>query len=338
MSHPCTMRGTCLWLLLVAILSPIGARAQAGSSSAPDNGFRLPKKEQHLSSFDTLMAFNEPAAPVYIYGEGDEIAVEVWGHPELSGKQVIGPDGQITLPVAGSVKLAGLSREEGRTLVADSYAKYYVGLSVEVRVDAYTSNRIFILGRVSQFGVLHFDVPPTLLEAITRAGALPVGGLGAEKAALNRCIIFRGRDKVVWVDLKPLLKQGNLTYNLQLQRNDILYLPDSDDQSVFVLGEVQHPGAVHLRPDMTFLEALASAGGPTKDGVANHIQLIRPSAELKRTVSLRNVMKPDPKLNFALADGDIIYVPKKGIAEFGYVLNQFAPASGLALVGMQLAP
>jgi polysaccharide export outer membrane protein len=337
MKQRATIREGAGWLLLVGILLANFASAQSASRPA-DNGFKLPKKEQRLSSFDALMEFNQPSPAVYIYGEGDEIAIDVWGHPELSGKQVIGPDGQITLPVAGSVKLAGLSREEGRNLVADSYAQYYVGLSVEVRVEAYTSNRIFILGRVSQFGVLHFDVPPTLLEAITRAGALPVGGLGAEKAALNRCIIFRGRDKVVWVDLKPLLKQGNLSYNLQLQRNDILYLPDSDDQSVYVLGEVQHPGAVHLRADMTFMDALAEAGGPTKDGVANHIQLVRPSAELKRTVSLRNVMTPDPTLNVVLADGDIIYVPKKGVAQFGYILNQFAPASGLALMGMQLVP
>ena len=300
--------------------------------------FKVTKKEQRSSSIDALMEFNQQAPPVYIYGEGDELDIEVWGHPELSGKHVIGPDGEITLPVVGSVKLAGLAREDGRMLIETSYANFYSGLSVEVSVEVYASNRIFILGRVAQPGALHFDTPPTLLETIARAGSLPVGGIGADKAALNRCIIFRGRDKVVWVDLKPLLQNGNLAYNLQLQRNDIVYIPDSDDQSVFVLGEVEHPGAIRLRPDMTFMEAYAEAGGATKDGSPNHIQLIRPSRKLSRTVSMRDVMKPDPTLNVTLADGDIIYVPKRGIAQFGYVLQQFAPAAGLALVGLQLAP
>jgi polysaccharide biosynthesis/export protein len=231
-----------------------------------------------------------------------------------------------------------LTRDEGQKLVASALAKYYANVSVEIGVEAYTSNRIFVLGRVAQPGALHFDTTPTLLETITRAGSLPVGGVGADKAALNRCVIFRGRDKVVWVDLNPLLHEGNMTYNLQLQRNDIVYIPDSDDLSVYVLGEVQHPGPVRLRPNMTFMDAYAQAGGATKDGATSRIQLIRPSKELTRHVSMRALLQPDPELNAGLMDGDIIYVPKRGIARIGYVLQQVSPVSGLAIVGVEAFP
>ena len=304
----------------------------------PDGGYAIRQKSQRFSSLEVLKQFERQAPSSYVFGEGDELVVDVFGHPELSGKHVIGPDGKITLPVAGVVTLSNLSREDANQSVADAYGKFYSGLSVELRVESYTSNRIFILGRVASPGALHFDSAPTLLEAITRAGSLPVGGIGADKAAMNRCVIFRGRDTVVWVDLKPLLKDGNLAYNLQLQRNDVLYIPDSDDQSVYVIGEVLHPGAYRLRPDMTFMEAYADAGGVTKDGVANHIQLIRPSRDSKRQISMRDLMHPDPNLNFVLADGDIIYVPKRGLAKFGYFMDQFGSSAGLAIVGQELVP
>ena len=324
--------------------SPVASRSgqprmeQPAARPVAGQDFTLTDKNQPASSLDVLREFEHPTQGSYVFGEGDEIFVDVFAHPELSGKRVIGPDGKISLPVVGDIMLANLSREDGHQAVTEAYAKYYTGLSVGIQVDVYASNRIFILGRVASPGVLHFETPPTLLEAITRAGSLPIGGIGADKAAMNRCVIFRGREEVVWVNLKPLLKDGNLQYNLHLQRNDVVYIPDSDDQSVYVLGEVMHPGAYHLRPDMTFMDAYANAGGVTKDGVADRIQLIRPSREARMKVAMRDVMHPDPNLNFALQDGDILYVPKRGLAKFGYLMDQFGAASGLAIVGKQLAP
>lgn len=324
-------------VLLATLYLPLLASGQTTIASSAD-GFSVKRREQKVSPLEALQEFERYSPATYSYGEGDEVVLDVFGHPELSGKHTIGPDGEITLPVAGSVHLADLSREQALRLVQDTYGKLYAGLSIVIRTEVYGSNRIFILGRVASPGVLHFDTPPTLLEAITRAGSLPVGGIGADKAAMDRCAIFRGRDAVVWIDLKPLLKEGNLAYNLRLKRNDIIYMPDSDDQSIFVLGEVDKPGAYHLRPDMTFMEAFAGAGGATKDGVTNKMQLIRPSKQLVRSISLTEVMRPDPGLNFSLADGDIIYVPRRGLAKFGYFVQQFGPASGLAIVGKQIGP
>jgi polysaccharide export outer membrane protein len=330
-------RAIVLALLATLCLSPL-ALAQS-TSTTPDDNFRLKRKLQRSSSLDAMKEFEHYAPPSYVYGEGDDIIVEVFAHPELSGKHIVGPDGVITLPVAGNIHLADLTREDGQKLVEESYAKFYEGLSVVIRTEAYSSNRIFVLGRVAHPGILQFETTPTLLEAITRAGSLPVGGFGGDKAAINRCVIFRGRDAVVWVDLKPLFKEGDMAYNLQLKRNDIVYLPDSDDQSVYVLGEVLKPGAYSLRADMTFLDAFASAGGETRDGVTTHIHLIRPSKNLDREISLHDLLnKSGGIVNFALADGDIIYVPRRGLAKFGYFVQQFGPASGLAVVGKQMAP
>jgi polysaccharide biosynthesis/export protein len=320
------------------LLACVGTLTAQNIASTQNDDFQLRRRVQKFTTLETLKTFEQYAPPSFVYGEGDEVTVEVFGHPELSGKHLVGPDGIVTLPVVGDLHLSGLTREEALGLVRSSFTKFYEGLSIVLRTEVYASNRVFVLGRVSSPGVLHFDSTPTLLEAIARAGGLPVGGFGGDKAALNRCVIFRGRDAVVWVDLKPLFKEGNLAYNIQLKRNDVIYLPDSDDQNVYVMGEVLRPGAFALRPDMTFMDAFAAAGGATNDAVTEHIRLIRPSKGVDREIAMKDLMRPNPALNFVLVDGDIILVPKRRLAKFGYLVEQFGPASGLAIVGKQIAP
>jgi polysaccharide export outer membrane protein len=329
------------WFTIAVFLLCHALAGQDPGVNEPDSidhdAFQARLKNRTFASAEILKQFQGPADENYQLGCGDEITLDVWGHPELSGKHQIGPDGRITLAVAGSVSMAGLTREESAQTVTHAYSKLYSNLSMIVRVDRYASNRIFILGRVANPGAILFDRPPTLLEAITRAGSLPVGGMGAEKAALTRCAIFRGRDQVAWIDLKGLLTGGNLALNLQLRRDDIVYVPDADDQLVYVLGEVKTPGAVHLTPEMSFLDALALAGGPNEDASNGKIHLIRPSRELNREIKLNQLLRPDPTLNMALEEGDIIYVPKSKIGKVGYLLQRLGTLSGFAVVGGALA-
>jgi polysaccharide export outer membrane protein len=272
----------------------------------------------------------------YRLGEGDEITVDVWGRPELSGKHVVGPDGRITLPVAGTLLVRNLSRDEAVDAIRKALAPFYVEPAVTLRVDRYTSNRVFVLGRVANPGALQFDSTPTLLDVITRAGALPVGGAGAEKATLNRCAVVRG-DRIVWIDLKTLLTETNLAYNIRLRRNDLVYIPDSDDELVYVLGEVEHPGAIRLTPQMTMMDAFAQAGGPTKDAAITKIQLVRPVAGEHRVVTIKEILKPQPEVNVGLQQGDIIYVPRRGLATFGYWMDKVNPIATFGIFGAAVA-
>lgn len=330
-SH-CVSRALSACLLLV--LLPVPGYGQIGRTSPEQQN---PAREERLSPSELLAMFEAPEEPVYRLGEGDELTIEVWGRPELSGRHVIGPDGQVGIPVVGNVRLAGLSREEAVKEITKSLQRYYTVPSVTLRVDRYTSNRVFVLGRVASPGELHFDVPPTLLEAIARAGSLPIGGIGAEKAALTRCAVLRGRDIMVWVDLKGLLKDGNLAMNLRLQRNDVVYIPDADDQLVYVMGEVQRPGAFHLTPEMSFLDALSQAGGLTENAASNRMHIIRPSQGERSRIELMSFLTPDPTLNFPLEEGDIIYAPRRTLARMGYIFEKLNPFTTFLLLGAALS-
>jgi polysaccharide export outer membrane protein len=335
-----TVAGLAAGLVLAGVRPAIAQEAPttvaASSSGAASEGggdFVVRPRQRIISPEEVVRQFEGPEMTSYTLGDGDEITVDVWSHPELSGHHVVGPDGKITLPISGVLKVADLSREEAQKAINDALSRYYSDLAVTVRVDRYTSYRILVLGRVGVPGVLQFDSQPTLLDVVTRADSLPISGVGSDKAGLGRCAIIRGHDKMLWIDLKAMLVQGNMALNIRLERNDLVYMPDPGDQSVYVLGEVKHPGAFRLTPTMTFLDAFSLAGGLTEDAKHKKILLIHSVTGVQREFSQEELLSAPQNFNFALEEGDIIFAPRSGLAKFGYALQKTATLAAFAVLG-----
>lgn len=309
----------------------------AGCASPPPSASRVPafkpvEKSDHVvfPSAADLALLEADVDPVLRLGAGDVLSLQVWGRPELSGRHTVGPDGVISVPMAGPTRVAALTREEAAQRVQQGLGRWYLEPSVLFTVEQYTSNRVTVLGRVQNPGLLAFDHPPTLLETLAKAGSLPVID---KQATLTRCAIFRGRDKVIWVDLKSLLNGGQTHLNLRMKPGDLVYIPDSADTMVYVLGAVHRPGAYRLTPDMSVMDALATAGGPNDDAQPSEIGVYRPARQAVERIALQDLMDAKRRVNFALEEGDVIFVPKSGIAEFGYVSRQLAAGLSLLTVG-----
>ena len=316
-----------------------GASILAGCAHAPvpvepaSTKFFVPAQRTDTVSYADRAALAELDAevdPVYVLGAGDHLSVQVLGRPEMTARHVMGPDGRISMPLVGTLRLAAMTREEATATVEKEMRRYFKQPAVALSVEQYSANRVTVLGRVQNPGVINFDKVPTILEVLARAGGLPVLD---KQATLTRCAIFRGRDKVVWIDLKHLLARSDPTYNIRLKPNDIVYIPDSGDTSVYVMGAVPRPGAYRLTPDMSLLDALAQAGGPNEDAASQEIAIYRPSRQALEQVPLKSLLTADRRVNFALEEGDIVYVPKSTMAEVGYVLRQLAPGLGFLSFG-----
>mgnify|MGYP001552602410 CR=1 FL=1 len=327
--------------LLAPFLSALLVLTGCAGRPIPDeprnvDAFQAAEKSDKVSYIDAeaLAAFEAESDPVYRLGPGDKLTLEVWNRPELSGKHTLGPDGRLSVPLLGPLKLATMTREEASSNIGDGLKRYYKRPIVDLRVDEYHANRVTVLGRVLTPGVLEFDTPPVLLDVLARAGSLPVLD---KQATLTRCAVFRGREKIIWVDLKRLLNRGDLAYNIRLKPNDLVYIPDSFDTLVYVMGAVEKPGAYRLTPDMSLMDALAQAGGPNQDANEGEIALYRPGQEATEKLSLASLMTADRKVNYALEEGDVVYVQKRGIAEVGYVLRQLLPGLSYMTFGWAAA-
>jgi len=299
---------------------------------------------------EALQAFEAGADQEYELGSGDEITIDVNGRPELSGKRTIGPDGRITLPVAGDLKLAGKTRSQASKEIQAALSTYYQDITVSLSVDRYTSNHVLVLGAVEHPGLMLFDGAPTLLEAIARSGfAQPAAATGPNASSApavplapvvpERCVLYRKGQAVLTVELRKLLKDGDPLANLRFKRDDIVFVP-GDSPYVSVLGNVLHPGLVRLDSTSTLAQLLAQSGGLSdKAGRYPKLLIIHPGAGAAagdmETVSFKDVTDPKP-LQLILHSGDILYVPESGFNRAADSLQKISPLLTLITLGALL--
>jgi polysaccharide export outer membrane protein len=99
-----------------------------------------------------------------------------------------------------------------------------------------------------------------------------------------------------------------------------------------MLGEVLHPGAFRLTPDMSFMDALTQAGGLSDDASRTKIEVIRSSTGVHRELVFNDLLATPEKVNVALEEGDIIFIPKRNLAKFSYIMQKLSPVTGFALL------
>jgi polysaccharide export outer membrane protein len=319
---------------VVLLLAAMGCMGVAGHAQTPAQ--EQPDPQLKANPLETLRNFEPADDEEYRLGKGDEITVDFAGRPDLIQKLVVGPDGRVTMPLAGDLMLAGRTREEAAKAFETALSSYYTNLAAQVTVTKYTANKVLVLGAVEKPGVITFDGTPTLLEALSRSGL----ETGPNKAAQipERCAIYRGHDEVVWVDLKTLVDSGNPLADLRLRRDDVVYVPNGGERFVSVLGQVQHPGAVMLTSASTLASVLASAGGFTEAaGNKPHIQVVDPASGTSRMISFNDLLNPAKATEIMPKPGEIIFVPETGFYRATYVVQRLSPViTSAALIGVGL--
>jgi len=269
----------------------------------------------------------------YRLGPGDVFSFLVRGREDISREEIIvSPDGDVSLPRVGIFKVQGRTLRE----LTDEFIKYltayYDKPEVTLVMKQFNNNRVFVLGRVANPGAVKFQGKGTLLEALSLAGGLPTD---QTKSFLSRCMIVRGDSMVMWIDLKELLERGNMALNARLQNGDVIFIPQSEDQLAYVLGEVKIPGVLALRSEMTLLDAVMSSGGPGKGANLREVFLVRTSqgkGAVEKIDLSAIIGKGDFRKNYALRDGDLVYVPETGLSKLNYFATQIQPF--FSIIGM----
>lgn len=131
-----------------------------------------------------------PAPTVYAISPRDTLQVRVFGEPDLSVEKALVDDaGYVQLPMAGPVKVGGLSADEAtRQVTALLGRKYLRNPQVAVSVDLPAPRYVSVEGEVKMPGVYELTSNMTLLGALARAQSPSV------TAKLDEIVIFRTID------------------------------------------------------------------------------------------------------------------------------------------------
>lgn len=292
------------------------------------------KRSENYASPEHIAMFSQDISDEYLLGPGDVLALQVWNRDNLSDPElVVAPDGTIAVMRIGRLKVEGRSIQDVTQEIASRLSTYYNGPEVRLVVRKYKNNKAYVLGRVTTPGLIEFSGKGSLLEALSMAGGLPIL---SQKSFLTKCAIIRGKNQVIWVDLRDLLQNGNLALNAPIRNNDIIFIPESEDELVYVMGEVKTPGAIHLKTTLTYLDALMFSGGPTRSADLTQTYIIRfetGKRTIKRIDLKAMLEKGEGSANFVLRDNDIIYVAETGMASFNYTMSQILPSMEVLNLG-----
>ena len=155
---------------------------------------------------------------------GDELDLRFLLNPELNDtKLVIGPDGQVTVPLLGSVMAGGLTAPEFRTQLEKAYASKLRVSDLDVVVRTYGSSRIFVGGEVKTPGVLALQGPTDVMQGVLMAG----GFLNTARSS-EVVVIRRRADNVPMlrtVDLSRYAGSADPRDDLPLQSSDVIFVP-----------------------------------------------------------------------------------------------------------------
>ena len=122
----------------------------------------------------------------YRIGPNDLLEIDVYGVTELKRTVRVNSTGLVSLPLIGTIKVAGLTAQEAEAAIAARYGeKYLQDPQISVFIKEFTTQRVTIEGAVAKPGIYPLTGQITLLRAMALAG-----GRG-ELANLENVMIYR---------------------------------------------------------------------------------------------------------------------------------------------------
>ncbi|MDF5732454.1 MAG: polysaccharide biosynthesis/export family protein [Rhizonema sp. PD38] len=223
----------------------------------------------------------------YILGPGDGISVVVQRFPDLSFQASINPEGNIVVPLLGTVKLQGLTLQQAQN-------------KIRLGLNRFVADPLVTLSLTALRPELSFQAPigPEGTILLPQVGTLSVQGLTLDEA-----------QEKIRLALSRIFVKPNVAVSLVGQR----------PIQVSISGEVPRPGIYPVNPITPRVsDALLLAGGTMTRADLRQVQVRRKLID--GSVVSQNIDLYTPLLNgtgqgtFRLQDGDAIIVPRREIA------------------------
>jgi polysaccharide biosynthesis/export protein len=243
-----------------------------------------------------------PALAVALH-PGDKVTITVYNHPELLTQGQLDEKGDVTVPLAGTVKIGGLEPAQADAAIAEALRKYVRYPAVDVSVTA-PSTTIFVAGGPG--GTANY-APGEHLSAFANSLTLSSG------VDLHKVELDRDGHVVGTYDLSGAGRGDN---GPVLEPGDTVAFSNKPVQ-VDVRGDVKQPGTTSVYAGEDLGDAIGQVGGFNDDSARGII-------ELRRGGTVQVVTPQAPA-----QDGDVIDVHA---AQHVAVGGQVAKPGDVALV------
>lgn len=297
-----------------ALLTPISVAAQGSTPQSPETTQAVTVAQNVLTA-ESKDLVNQQA---YILGPGDEIQLTMFGQPDLftTNYRVL-VDGTVSLPLIGRVPVAGRSIGQAEREISLRYTRLYRRPYVTMVLVNPRIVTLAVTGEVRRPGTYPVESPdqiPTVTQLIQLAGGT------SQSADLSQIQVRRpqlnGTDQYITVNLMKLLREGDLSQNLELRDKDTVIIPASTEVdftnsllvsnasfsadrsepiNIAIIGEVYRPGPHTIRPGSAEVQEAGTLGNDRADSaelptVTQAIQTaggIKPEADVRKVRVIR---------------------------------------------------
>lgn len=272
--------------------------------------------------FDPFIA--SPAEDDYLVRPGDAVRVHFLYNPELDlVATTVRSDGKISLPIIGDMLVAGKTASELCVEVRETYLNY---------IEQSGHGRVLRAGDEMQ---LRFTYNPQLNQrAFVRPDGLVSLLLLGELVADG--VEFREFEEAVKTSYADFIKEPELSIYLLSTATKKIYTGEGDitvmvassrPKQVYVGGEVMEPTLIEFRDRLTPLQAVMRTKGVKETGDLGSVILVtrgEGGGAVASKINLAAYMKGGRELvNVYLRDGDVVIVPRSGIAKLNLIVKQY---------------
>ncbi len=169
---------------------------------------------------------NQVETEDYRIGVDDVVRVSVWKNEDLSVQVPVRPDGKISVPLIGDVRVGGETPTNVSKVITERLRQYLRDPKVTVILADLKSHeflsRVRVTGAVTTPTSISFRQGMTVLDAVLEAGGV------TKFASADATKLYRQKEggKVLPVKLKKILKKGDLRTNHALMPGDVITVPE----------------------------------------------------------------------------------------------------------------
>lgn len=184
-----------------------------------------------------LGAFAAVAQGNYLIQPGDTLAIEILEDPTLNRNTLVLPDGNVSFPMAGTVRAGGQTTEQVARSIQSRVASNFsvtptvyvsvAGLAPEGEASAIDSDDVFIVylvGEVNNPGPKQILAGTTFLQMLSQSGGFTK--FAATKRLQLRRSDANGQQRLYKVNYKAIAKGAQISSDPVLREGDVIIVPE----------------------------------------------------------------------------------------------------------------
>ena len=153
---------------------------------------------------------------------GDVLQITVWKEDGMDHEITVLPDGSITFPLVGMVKIQGTSPSGAAAIIKHKLRRSIPDASVSVIVKAPLGHTVNVIGQVTKPGKLIMTGRMTVMQALSQAGGLTPF---ADDDSINIIRKKESKETSINFPYDDVARGRNLNKNIELEPGDVIVVP-----------------------------------------------------------------------------------------------------------------